>query len=580
MKLIAALALGMLLFAGAGAAYAHEEDLPSDVRSAPRLGLVFHGLTAARPNGPCGEGFEVRLPDNRTGCTHGPDPAPPGRDVRKPRDLGDITALSTGNPSGDPATGPSDVVCVGDGVDGNRVQAVYAYPADGADNYEAIAPYIRQWAAQADRIFNTSASETGGVRHIRYVTDVGCQVDVAKVALSPEGVESLAGTAADLRAQGLDRPDRKYVVWVDAYVYCGIASVEPDDRPGQNNANNGNGQPGMIGRIDRGCWGIPGDSAEAHELTHILGGVQPTAPHGTWNYHCSDESELMCYDDDDTADGFVGSHGVLVPLTYSCPKAHERLLDCNHDDYFSTSPSPDTWLGQHWNVADSSFLTSEGPPAPRDTIAPRPTRPALIVEGQLRRKVPVRLTWGSRDPDVAGYWVWRSIDGHRWRYVPRRELWSNTATVRLRRGHSYRFLVHAFDEAGNASPAALGQPFSARVFQERSRAVSYRGRWAHVYRAEASAKHVSVARGSVVRSQLVFYGKAIAWVSPKSPEGGTAAVFVDGRYLATIDLASPESLERQVVLYHRFARRRWHRIAIRPHVRPSGVPIDAFIVVR
>ena len=475
---------------------------------------------------------------------------------------------------------PSDVPCIGDGTGGNRVQAVYAYSADGPDNYEAVAHYIRQWAAQADHIINSSAAETGGVRHIRFVTDIGCQVDVARVPLTPDGLASLAGTAADLDAQGFARPDRKYLVWVDAYVYCGVATVERDDRPGQSNANNGNGEPGMIGRIDRGCWGVPGSSAEAHELTHILGGVQPTAPHGTWNYHCSDDSELMCYDDDSSKDGFVGSHGQLVPLAQVCPANHERLLDCNHDDYFSTSPSADSWLGQHWNVASSSFLTSEGPPVSADTTAPRPTRPKVIVAGKLGGKVPVRLTWRSKDPDVAGYWLWRSIDGRRWHYVPRRDLWSNTASVRVSRGHSYRFLVHAFDEVGNASPAVKGYRFRTRVVQERNRAVSYKGRWVHRYRPEASAKHVSLARSGTVRSQFVFYGKAVAWVSPTSPEGGTAAVFVDGRYVKTVDLAAPEPRERQVVLYHRLRRVGWHRIVIRPSVGPVEVPIDAFVVLR
>jgi hypothetical protein len=580
MKLAAALALGLLLLVGVNAAYAHEGHSHASGRSSYARGLVYDGLTPARAQGPCREAFEVRLPDNRTGCTHGPDPAPPGRDVREPRDLGDIAALSTGDPGGASSTDPGDVLCTGDGVDGNRVQAVYAHPADGADNYEAIAPYIRQWAAQADHIYNESAAETGGVRHVRYVTDVACHVDVAKVALSPEGVESLAGTAADMQAQGLNRPDRKYLVWVDAYVYCGVATVEADDRPGQNNANNGNGEPGMIGRVDRGCWGIPGSSAEVHELTHILGGVQPTSPHGTWNYHCSDESELMCYDDDDTADGFVGSHGVLVPITYTCAKSHDRLLDCNHDDYFSTTASSDSWLGQHWNVADSTFLTSEGPPAPIDTSAPRPTEPRPALEGQLGRKVPVRLTWSSRDADVAGYWLWKSRDGHRWRYVFRTDLWSNTAVVRVSPGHSYRFLVHAFDEAGNASRAVLGPRFSARVLQERNRAISYRGRWRHLYRSSASARHVSAPRDGRVRASLRFYGRGIAWVSPTSAQGGTAAVFIDGRFIRRVDLTSVAPRERQIVFSYRFGRPGWHRIGIRPRDGEPVVPLDAFVTLR
>ena len=580
MKLTAALALGLLLLVSVNTAYARDGTSHANGRRAPALGLVMQGFTPARAHGPCHEGFEFRLPGNRIGCSHGPDPAPPGRDVREPLPLGDIAALTTGDPGDGSPTGSDQVVCTGDGVDGKRVQAVYAYPADGADNYDTVAPYIRQWAALADRVINTSAAETGGIRHVRYVTDANCQVDVAKVALTPDGVSSLAGTAADLHAQGLDRSDRKYLVWVDAYVYCGVASVEPDDSPGQGNANNGNGTPGMIGRIDRGCWGNPASSAEAHELTHILGGVQPTAPHGTWNYHCSDESELMCYDDDYTADGFVGSHGELVPLTYTCPKRHERLLDCKHDDYFSTSPSPDSWLGQHWNVADSSFLTSEGPAATLDSKAPRPTKPRPIVVGQLGKTVPIKLTWSSNAPDVAGYWLWKRVDRHRWRYVRRPDLWSNTAHVRVVRGHHYRFLVHAFDEAGNASRASIGYPFKAHVFQERDRRVSYSGRWSHLYRSAASAQHVSVAESGPTLSRLSFYGKAIAWVSPTSPEGGRAAVYLDGQFVSTVDLTSTEPKERQVVFTHRFESIRWHRIAVRPLEGSVGVQVDAFVKLR
>jgi hypothetical protein len=576
MKLAAAAFVSVCLLAGAATAHAHE----GPVRESTARGIVLKGLQRADRNSPCRGGFELLLPGGRVGCSHGPDPAPPGRDVREPLSLGDIAALTSGDPGSGSTTGSDQVVCTGDGVDGNRVQAIYAYPANGADNYDAVAPYIRQWAALADRVINASAAETGGIRHVRYVTDVNCQVDVAKVALTPEGVASLAGTSADLEAQGLGRSDRKYLVWVDAYVYCGVATVQPDDRPGQNNANNGNGAPGMIGRVDRGCWGNPASSAEGHELTHILGGVQPTAPHGTWNYHCSDESELMCYDDDYTEDGIVDSHGSPVPLTYTCPKAHERLLDCNHDDYFSTSPGPDSWLGQHWNVADSSFLTSEGPPTVPDSTAPRPTKPRPIVTGQLGHRVPVRLTWNSKDPDVAGYWLWKSVDGHRWRYVQRADLWSNTAQVRVLRGHSYRFLVHAFDEAGNASRAAIGYRFKARVFQERSRAVSYTGRWSHLYRTAASANHVAVAGGGPVLSRLVFYGKAIALIMPTSPEGGSASLFVNGHYVGRIDLTSAEPREREVVFSHRFRELGWHRLAVRPLESSVKAPVDAFVALR
>jgi hypothetical protein len=575
MKLAAAFLFVCLLAAGGAAAYAHDGRPHGNAAR----GVVLTGLERARPTGPCRTGFELRLPNGRIGCTHGPDPAPAGRDVREPVSLNEIAALTTGDP-GETGTGSDRIACVGDGVDGNRVQAVYAYPAGGPDNFDEVAPYIRQWAALTDRIMNESAAKTGGIRHVRYVTDLACQLDVAKVALSEQGVASLSGTTGDLAAQGLDRPDRKYLVWADAYVYCGIATVEPDDRADQHNANNGGRSPGMVGRIDRGCWGNSWLSAEAHELVHILGGVQPTSPHGTWNYHCSDEWELMCYDDDSTADGYVGSHGTLVPIAQVCPKSHEGLLDCGDDDYFSTNPAPDSWLAEHWNVANSSFLTSEGSPVSPDNTAPGSTGPAPMISGRLGHKVPILLEWKSNDPDVAGYWLWKSVNGRPWKYVNRPDLWKNSLQMRLPHHRSYRFLVHAFDASGNASAPIFGPTFRPRVFQERNRQISYQGGWRRLYRSEASRRHLALPHGEQSAAKLRFYGKAIAWVSHTSLEGGVARVRIDGRSAALIDLTSTTPAAREVVFSKRFKERGWHRIGVVPVVGSGPAAVDAFVVLR
>jgi hypothetical protein len=116
-----------------------------------------------------------------------------------------------------------------------------------------------------------------------------------------------------------------------------------DDRP-TGNANNDRAN---YARIDHICW----DFAEQHEIMHALGAVQTSAPNATPGLHCSDEYDQMCYRD-----------GSSVTLRYVCPAGYEQLFDCNHDDYFSTSPAPGSYLATHWNTANSDWLVGSPPP--------------------------------------------------------------------------------------------------------------------------------------------------------------------------------------------------------------------------
>jgi hypothetical protein len=224
------------------------------------------------------------------------------------------------------------------------------------------------WAAQVDDAFNLSAAETGGIRRVRYVHDATCTPTVLNVTLSAAGDDNLTNTINELRAQGFSRTDRKYLVWMDANIYCGIAQVYTDDRPGQDNPNNGRaGIPGMVARVDAACWGRSNGLVEAHELVHTLGGVQPTAPHATANHHCTDDYDRMCYSD---------AAGVTVKVLCAAT-SHENRLDCNHDDYFSTAPVAGTYLATRWNTANSVFLTGGGTtpttlPPPVTTTTTRP----------------------------------------------------------------------------------------------------------------------------------------------------------------------------------------------------------------
>ena len=317
-------------------------------------GEVHRGL---RLTDACAGGFAVE--DSAGACTHGPDPAPAGvdvRDVPTVAELRDQAAAGTG--AAETAAAAGAVPCYGDGVSGKRVQVIYAVASDRADRYASVVDLIRGYAWNADQAYYLSAQRNGGVRHLRWLTDSSCRLDVAHVVLSPTGDDTIGNTRTELRNLGYTSNDRKYVVFADAAVYCGISYTVGDARPDATNpANSG----GTVSRIDSSCWGGT-TSVPAHEIAHGLGAVQLSAPHSNGAWHCTDEYDRLCYND-----------GSGAALTYLCASSQEPLLDCNGDDYFNVAPAAGSWLSTHWNLASSAFLETVEPGAPSATATPTPT---------------------------------------------------------------------------------------------------------------------------------------------------------------------------------------------------------------
>jgi hypothetical protein len=381
--------------------------LPADE---PAEGLIYDGLQPAKSDSLCAGAYAL---DDQN-CTFGPDVAPPG--MRVVRDVAAVTpsspalvtptletaaaptdaeivrdeggsALTPGAPALIPDAAPGqadfvmgahDVACEGDGHDGKRVQVLYLHQFGTVSRYTDFLGSIRTWSTGVDKIFDASAAETGGSRHVRFVTTPQCQVDVDEVQLPTGALDSFTKTIAALQRLGYNRTDRKYLTFADTNVYCGIATYVADARAGLGNRNNGGPS---YGRVDAGCWGA---TMAAHELAHELGAVLPGSPDATGAGGCTDGYDLLCGPD---------RSGKAVRTV--CPRSHATRLDCGHDDYFSTNPKPGSYLARNWNAATSEFLlrsdggddipdTGQADPtdtstpsagaSPAATVAPTPAR--------------------------------------------------------------------------------------------------------------------------------------------------------------------------------------------------------------
>ena len=340
-------------------------------------------------------------------CTHADAPPagidvtrlPSTRELRARRGAAHSAALGAQATALAVQAADSAVPCDGDGTSGPRVQAMYVVAADKPNRFAALEASLGQWAAGVDAVVSRSAAQSGGDRHVRFVTGPALSGACAPVVLNvtvPAGKNvSFNSTISAVRALGHTDPDRKYLMWVDAAALCGIATTFLDDRPGQGNTNNGLAP--MYARIDSGCWGGT-FSVEAHELLHNLGSVQRSAPNSTVRGHCRDDADRMCYSD-----------GPGVVMRSVCPAEHEALLDCRNDDYFlAGTPPTGSYLATHWNTADSRFLLRDGAPGGAGTT-PTGLRVVVAVANPAVPGLPVPVSVKTSDvPGRAATVAWRS----------------------------------------------------------------------------------------------------------------------------------------------------------------------------
>lgn len=273
--------------------------------------------------------------------------------------------------------------CIGNGVNGPRIQLIYVY-VEGQPNRSAqVIPRItNQIVPNMDRTYRETSKSQGREIGMRLHMP-GCQLPVDTLMIDADNGEPdnpgamLSRMTVFLSEQGYSTTDRKYIVWFDGgnEGACGVAPVmtalapNVTDTAVTGNVSNVGWQavlpetalifrwgfpvlgdpPGAYpgGPTPPDCWGRGGTGAftELHELTHLLGAVNLSAPNSNGlNAHCTDDVDIMCY-------AVPGAK----PMFTRCASKIE-LLDCGSDDYFNARPSAGSYLSTHWNTANSRFL--------------------------------------------------------------------------------------------------------------------------------------------------------------------------------------------------------------------------------
>jgi hypothetical protein len=258
---------------------------------------------------------------------------------------------------------------------GRRFVAVYAYPQRAANRANQVRPEIQTNIWRANGKLAQEALLAGGVSRTA-VMRVDCdglgQVEVPSVAvprtcepsgdpgLSPDGTchPDYAGHVAWAVERALGSPQGsdsvKYVIFYDqpetgwSGVGFGYFTGDGDTKIRRDNPNRNYTTSAILYPE---FW----DSLTlVHEIGHVMGAVQNTAPHSSGASHCVDGNDIMCYRDradssfSDTDPNHCPNDAVNA-LGFEYDSAEGMPFDCGYDDYFRTSPG-NGYLDSHWNT--------------------------------------------------------------------------------------------------------------------------------------------------------------------------------------------------------------------------------------
>lgn len=393
---------------------------PTDYRlSLPKEQLVDLQIS---DEGECAGAFKLSLdtykeafPESAELCTHGPDLA---EDESNPFGLIDSST-------------PKTVECYGDGQNGQRIQALYAVSNDRPDRYDELTPFFKQITHHINNIVDTSASKTGGSLKVKWVTDSNCEVDIKKIIMQPEGDDSFANTIAEAKLAGYGDLSKKYLIWTDASLYCGIGLIFQDDNPEPAfNRSSADSRYTTYSRIDNRCWGRF-RSTETHELFHNFGAVQNSAPNASAG-HCTDGYDLMCpqYTPNDT-----------------CSFDQISYLDCNNDDYLHSDPPEGSYLAAHWNTFNIPHMYSF---IPEDTEPP--LSPELVATENSEGHVSLGWNKPQGEEGPISYKLFRREYPNEIDYVRIASTETNEfIDTDVSEGRTFWYKIIAIDDFGNES---------------------------------------------------------------------------------------------------------------------------------
>ncbi len=197
--------------------------------------------------------------------------------------------------------------------------------------------------------------------------------------------------------------------------------------------------------------------------------------------------------------------------------------------------------------------------------------------------VPTRVQWPTATSanGVSRYAVYVSTNGRGWVDISS-QLASKTATsltVNLTPGSTYRFGVSAVDNNNAQSTYSYSDTITAHLYEDS--VLNAQSPWTTYNWAQASGGTAITTSSAGATATLNFTGRGVSLVAPKFATAGQVYVYIDGRYVSTVDEYAATMTPHTTVFGWYWSQSGSHTISLRV-AGTSGRPrvdIDAFAVL-
>jgi hypothetical protein len=209
-----------------------------------------------------------------------------------------------------------------------------------------------------------------------------------------------------------------------------------------------------------------------------------------------------------------------------------------------------------------------------------PTSSLYTITTMGTTSSPVRTSWSACDADgVASYQLQRQVDGGSWATVSLASPTSTSISQSLTYGHTYHYRVLATDTLALSSGYATGSTIKPLATDQTSSLVTYSGTWTTSSASGAFGGSLRSATAAGASASYTFTGNGIAWTAYRGPTRGSANVYIDGVYRATVSLYTSTLTARKIVFAYSWTISGTHTIKITV-VGTAGHPrvdVDAFV---